>query len=63
MSEYFPKPYECLVKNIKVELDLSNCATKANLEKHASQFAKKICLAILKSDVDELDIDKLKTSC
>ena len=49
---------------MKVELDLSNCATKAGLKYAAavdtSDFAKKIYLANLKSDVDKSDIDKLK---
>ena len=31
MSEYFPKP-KCLVANVKVELDLSNYAIKADLK-------------------------------
>ena len=29
MSQYFPRPYDCFGKNVKVELDLSNYATKA----------------------------------
>ena len=63
MSEYFPKP-NSLGTNVKVELDLSNYATKTNLKNAAgvdtSDFAKKTDLANLKSDVDKLDIDKLK---
>ena len=47
-----------------VGLDLSNYATKANLENKTgvdtSAFAKKTDLPHLKSDVDKLDIDKLK---
>ena len=47
-----------------VELDLSNYATKADLKTVAgvdtSKFAKKVDLANLKSNVDILDIDKLK---
>ena len=31
MSEYFPKP-KSLAANVKVELDLSNDATKADLK-------------------------------
>ena len=53
MSEYFP-----------IELDLSNYATKADSKNAAgvdsSKFAKKVDLASLKFNVDELDIDKLK---
>ena len=61
MSEYFPKP-KSLGANVKVELDLSNYATKADFKKvvNTSSFAKKIDLANLKSNVDKLDIDKLK---
>ena len=63
MRDYFPKP-KSLGENIKVELDLSSHATKANLQNgtgvDTSDFAKKTDLDILKSDVDKLDIDKLK---
>ena len=62
MSEYFPKP-NSLGANVKVELDLSNYATKTFKNAtgvDASSFAKKIDLASLKSDVDKLYIDKLK---
>ena len=49
---------------IKVELDLSNYATKADLKNAAGldtpKFAKKADLADLKSNVDKLDIDKSK---
>ena len=49
---------------MKVELDLSNYATKADFQNatgvDTSKFAKKIEIANLKSDVDKLDIDKLK---
>ena len=49
---------------MKVELDLSNYATKADLKNTTgidkSKFAKKVDLAKLQSDVDKLDIDKLK---
>ena len=50
---------------MKVELDLPNYATNADLKNatgvDTSKFAKKVDLANLKSDVDKLDIDKLKT--
>ena len=39
MSKYFPKP-RCLGGNMKVGLDVSNYATKANL-KNATGFAEK----------------------
>ena len=49
---------------MKVELDLSNYVTKADLKiatgADTSKYAKKVELAKLKSDVDKLDIDKLK---
>ena len=44
---------------MKVELHLSNYATKANL-KNATSVTKKIASANLKSGVDKLDFDKLK---
>ena len=61
----FPKPYfHSKKKKIEVELDLSNYATKSDLQNAAaadiSDFARKSDLTSLKSDVDELDIDKLK---
>ena len=63
MNEHFLKP-KSLGANVKVELDLSNYATKADLKNatgvNTSDFAKKTDLASLKSDVDKLDIDKLK---
>ena len=50
--------------NVKVELDLSNYATKADLKNvtgvDTSDFSRKTDLTNLKSDVDKLDIDKLK---
>ena len=49
---------------MKVELDLSNYAPKADLKNatgvDTSRFVKKINLAHLKSNIDKLDIDKLK---
>ena len=63
MSEHFPKPIS-LGANVKVELDLSNYSTKADLKNatgvDTSGFVKKIDLAHSKSDVHKLDIDKLK---
>ena len=64
MSEYFPKP-KSLEVNVKVELDLSNYATKTDLknatEVNRTDFARNTDLADLKSDVDKLDIDRLYT--
>ena len=63
MSEYFPEP-KSLKARVKVELDLSNYATKAGLKTATgvdiSKFAKKVDLANLNSNVDILDIDKLE---
>ena len=63
MIEYFPKP-KSFGGKVKVELDLSNYETKADFKNATgvvtSKFAKKVDLASLKSDVDKLDIDKLK---
>ena len=64
MSQYFPKPYDPFSGNINVKVDLSNYATKADIKNisHAdtSSFALKTNLANLKSEVDKLDVDKLK---
>ena len=64
MSKYFP-PYNNSSKNIKVELDLSNYATKKDIKdiNHiaASGFASKTNLAALKTEVDKIDTDELKT--
>ena len=58
MSEYFQKP------KLKVELNLSNYATEADLRKVTSvgtlKFAKKVDLASFKSEVDKVDSDKLE---
>ena len=62
MSKYFSKP-KSLGANVKVELDLSNYATKADFKNGAGvdalDFAKESDFANLKSDEDKLDIDKL----
>ena len=63
MSQYFPKPYEPFGGHINVEVDLTNYATKADIENisyvDTSSFALKTNLANLKAEVDKLDIDKL----
>ena len=65
MSQYFPKPYEPFGGNINVTVDLSNYATKDDIKNithvDTSSFALKTNLANLKSEVDKLDIDKLKS--
>ena len=64
MSQYFP-PYNNSTKNIKVELDLSNYATKDDVKNithvDVSSYATKTNLAALKNVVDKIDTDKLKT--
>ena len=64
MSQYFPKPYEPFGGNINVRVDLSNYATKDDIKNithvDTSNFALKTIVANLKTEVDELDIDKLK---
>ena len=61
---YYP-PYKSSSNNIKETLDLTNYATKADLKNntrvHVSSFAGKTNLAALKTDVDKIDVDKLKT--
>ena len=61
MSEYFPEPKS--LGKMKVELDLCNYAIKTDLKNvtgiDASSFAKKVDLASLKSDVDELVNSKI----
>ena len=62
---YYP-PYKSSSNNIKVELDLSNYATKTDLKNitlvDVSSFASKTNLAALKTEVDKIDTDKLKTT-
>ena len=64
MSQYFPKPYEPFAGDINVRLDLSNYASKADIKNimhiDTSSFALKTNLANLKSEVDKLDVNKLK---
>ena len=64
MRNYFP-PYNNSSKNIKVELDLSNYATKDDVKNithvDVSSYASKTNLAALKTEVDKIDTDKLKT--
>ena len=62
---YYP-PYKSSSNNVKVELDLTNYATKNDLKNithvDVSSFASKTNLAALKSEVDKIDVDKLKTA-
>ena len=62
---YYP-PYKSSGQNVKVELDLTNYATKTDLRNithvDVSSFASKTNLAALKIKVDKIDVDKLKTT-
>ena len=62
MSQYFPKPYEPFGGDINVKVDLSNYATKTDLNNVShvgvTSFALKSNLASLKAEVDKLDINK-----
>ena len=63
MSKYFP-PYNNSSNNIKVELDLSNYATKDDVKNithvDVNSYASKTNLAALKTEVDKFDTDNLK---
>ena len=62
---YYP-PYKSSSNNVKVELNLTNYATKTDLKNithvDVSSFASKTNLAALKTEVDKIDTDKLKTA-
>ena len=63
MSYY--SPCKSSSNNIKVELDLRNYATKDDVKNithvDVSSYATKTNLAALKTEVDKIDVDKLKT--
>ena len=62
----FYPPYKNSSNNVKVELDLTNYATKTDLKNithvDVSSFASKTNLAALKTEVDKIDTDILKTA-
>ena len=62
---YYPS-YKSSSNNVKVELDLTNYPTKTDLNNithvDVSSFASKTNLAALKTEVDKIDADKLKTT-
>ena len=64
MSQYFPS-YNNSSENIKVELDLSNYATKKDIKDithvDTSSYTLRTNLAASKTEVDNTDTDKLKT--
>ena len=57
MSQAFPKTNVCCIRNVEIELDLSNCATKADLKGatgvHSSNLAAKSKLASLEAEVNK----------
>ena len=60
-SQYFSKPNENYSTNIKVELNLSTYATKADLKGGAGFDTSKLADCVtLKAEVDKIDADKLK---
>ena len=65
MSTYYP-PHKSSSSNVKVELDLTNYATKTDLRNitqvDVSSFASKTNLAALKTEADKIGVDKLKTT-
>ena len=65
MSQYFPKPFNShFGDSIKVKIDFSNYATKTDIKNTShddtSSFALKTNLSSFKTEVNKLDIDKLK---
>ena len=63
MNKYFTEP-KSSGQSVKSQLDLPNYTTKVDLKNgtgvDTSKFVKKFGLASLKSNLDKLDIDKLK---
>ena len=64
MSTYYP-PYKSSGQNVKVALDLANYATKTHLKNithvDVSSYASKTNLSALKTEIDKIHVDKLKT--
>ena len=62
---YYP-PYKSSSNNVKVQLYLTNYTTKTDLKKvihvYVSSFASKTNSAALKTEVDKIDTNKLKTA-
>ena len=65
MSDYFRRRYKRFDGDISVKVDLSNYVTKTDLKNvshvDVSSFTLKSNLASLKTEVDKIDADKLKT--
>ena len=66
LSQYFPKPINRFGGNVKIDLDLSNYATETDWKEATgvvtSNLAAKSDLASLKTEVNKIDADKLKTA-
>ena len=58
MNQYFPKPYECSVENLEVELYLSSYAATEDLNRTIGVDTSNLAA---KSESDKIDTDKLKT--
>ena len=65
MTQYFPQSYEPFGGDTSTKVDFSNYAIKTDIKNIAhvdtSNFALKTNLNTLKTEVDKLDTDKLKT--
>ena len=65
MTRYFPEPYEPFGGDINVKVDLPNYATKRDVKNithiDTSGFTLKTNSASLKTEIDKLDINKLKS--
>ena len=63
MSKYFPEPYRAFGRDINVKVDLSNYATKVDIENithiDTSGFALKTNQSSFKTEIDKLGIEKL----
>ena len=64
--QYFTDPYERSGWNVEVALDLFNYTTNVDLNRaagiDASALASKTDLASIKSNINDLDEDELKTT-
>ena len=65
MNQYFLKPYEPSEGGINVKVNLSNYATKADFKNatgiDTSKLALNSNLSSLRTEIDEIDVDKSKT--
>ena len=65
MTWYFPEPYKNFEGNINVKVNLSNHTTTAEFKSttgvDTSKLAPKSDFARSKAEVDEIDVDKIKT--